>query len=62
VRDVPYLLARRLFKLRHTNIDRVERRKDLEATMADGAVLLADHYVPDGDTSAPLVLIRSPYG
>ncbi len=30
--------------------------------MSDGVTLLADHYVPDGDTNAPLVLMRSPYG
>ena len=30
--------------------------------MADGVELLADHYIPDGDSTAPLVLIRSPYG
>ncbi|MFZ9628070.1 MAG: CocE/NonD family hydrolase [Ilumatobacteraceae bacterium] len=62
MRDVPYELARRVFKLRPTAIERVERHKDLLATMSDGAVLLADHYVPDGDITAPLVLVRSPYG
>ena len=30
--------------------------------MSDGVVLLADHYIPDGDIDAPLVLMRSPYG
>ncbi len=30
--------------------------------MSDGVALLADHYIPDGDTTAPLVLMRSPYG
>jgi putative CocE/NonD family hydrolase len=30
--------------------------------MSDGVTLLADHYIPDGDTKAPLVLMRGPYG
>jgi predicted acyl esterase len=38
---------------------RVER--DLPVPMPDGAVLLADRYVPPG-SKPPLVLVRSPYG
>lgn len=37
---------------------RVER--DLEAKMADGAVLLADRWF--GDPAAPVILLRTPYG
>ena len=39
---------------------RVER--DLRVPMADGVVLLADRYVPEGLDRAPLVLARGPYG
>ena len=35
---------------------------DLRVTMNDGAVLLADRYVPRGAPPSPTVLIRSPYG
>jgi len=36
--------------------------RDLGVPMPDGAVLLADRYLPSGDGAAPVVLIRSPYG
>ncbi len=62
MRDLRYELVRRLFKLRPPRAARVEWRKDLRAPMSDGVVLLADHYIPDGDIDAPLVLMRSPYG
>ena len=62
MRDLRYELVRRVFKLRRPRAGRVECRKDLSAPMSDGVVLLADHYIPDGDTTAPLVLMRSPYG
>src|SRR5215475_817243 len=42
-----------------TRAVRVDR--DLRVPMPDGAVLLADRYVPSGDRP-PLVLIRCPYG
>jgi uncharacterized protein len=42
-----------------TRVVRVER--DLRIPMPDGAVLLADRYLPAGGRP-PLVLIRSPYG
>ena len=60
--DLPYQIVRRVFKLGRPSVDRVERRKDLRAPLSDGVELLADHYIPDGDSTAPLVLIRSPYG
>jgi uncharacterized protein len=62
MRDLRYELVRRMFKLRPPRAARVEWSKDLRAPMSDGVVLLADHYVPDGDITAPLVLMRSPYG
>ena len=62
MRDLRYELVRRLFKLRPPRAARVEWRKDLRPPMSDGVVLLADHYIPDGDIDAPLVLMRSPYG
>jgi putative CocE/NonD family hydrolase len=62
VRDLRYGLTRTVFKLRPPRASKVERRKDVIARMSDGVTLLADHYVPDGDTNAPLVLMRSPYG
>jgi uncharacterized protein len=36
--------------------------RDLEIPAGDGVVLLADRYYPVGQDSAPLVLIRTPYG
>ena len=39
---------------------RVER--DLEVVMPDGAVLLADRWLPLTRADAPIVLMRSPYG
>ncbi len=36
--------------------------RDLEVTMPDGAVLLADRYSPRPDVPSPTVLVRSPYG
>ena len=62
MRDLRYEFVRRVFKLRPPRAARVEYRKNLSAPMSDGVSLLADHYVPDGDTTAPLVLMRSPYG
>ena len=62
MRDLRDALGRKLFKLRPRRAVRVECHKDLPARMSDGVTLLADHYVPDGDTAAPLVLMRSPYG
>ena len=37
--------------------------RDLETKMPDGAVLLSDHwFAPDTVASAPIILLRSPYG
>ncbi|MGW5744868.1 CocE/NonD family hydrolase [Amycolatopsis sp. NPDC003861] len=36
--------------------------RDLAVPMPDGVTLLADRYAPAGTTSAPVVLIRTPYG
>ncbi|MFD9965389.1 CocE/NonD family hydrolase [Amycolatopsis sp. NPDC058986] len=36
--------------------------KELPIPMPDGVRLLADRYAPAGTTSAPVVLIRTPYG
>ncbi|WP_318307502.1 CocE/NonD family hydrolase [Amycolatopsis solani] len=36
--------------------------RDLAAPMPDGVTLLADRWAPAGTTSAPVVLIRTPYG
>jgi uncharacterized protein len=37
-------------------------QRDLPVPMPDGAVLLADRYLPRGQDRPPLVLVRSPYG
>lgn len=37
-------------------------QRDLEVTMPDGVVLLADRYSPEPDVPSPTVLVRSPYG
>ena len=62
MRDPVYSLARAAFRLPPSRVRTVARRNDLDVPMSDGTVLLADHWVPDGDTAAPLVLVRSPYG
>lgn len=41
---------------------RVEVDADLEVPMRDGVVLRTDRYVLRGEESAPVVLMRSPYG
>jgi uncharacterized protein len=55
------LLARMagLPRARHV---RVAVARDLRAPMRDGVALLADHHYPTGDTRAPIILIRTPYG
>lgn len=40
----------------------VTNHRDIAVPMRDGVVLRADRYVPDGDETAPVVLIRSSYG
>jgi predicted acyl esterase len=40
----------------------VDVERDLCVPMPDGAVLLADRYVPRGADRPPLLLVRSPYG
>ena len=42
--------------------NKVTVERDLKVPMADGAVLLADHYAPVGTERKPTVLVRSPYG
>jgi putative CocE/NonD family hydrolase len=53
--------------LRHLDLanpphKRVVQERDLSATMSDGTVLRADRWRPAGETAAPLVLVRTPYG
>jgi putative CocE/NonD family hydrolase len=36
--------------------------RDLKVPMPDGVVLLADHYIPRGGESLPIILVRCPYG
>jgi putative CocE/NonD family hydrolase len=57
------VIARRLGLPRAMTSDVVCER-DLRITMADGAVLLADRYVPRAtrEQPQPTVLVRSPYG
>jgi len=42
--------------------NRVTIDAGLTVPMRDGTVLLADHYIPAGDTTAATVLVRCPYG
>jgi putative CocE/NonD family hydrolase len=42
--------------------NRVDVERDLAVPMADGAVLLADRWVPRGVPDPPTLLVRSPYG
>jgi putative CocE/NonD family hydrolase len=60
--DVVFALARAALHLPASKVSGVARRDDLPVPMADGTILFADHWVPDGDTRSPLLLVRSPYG
>jgi len=51
----------RAFGLPPASARSVGVERDLKVPMSDGAVLLADRYVPPGE-KPPLVLVRSPYG
>jgi len=42
--------------------NRVTVARDLRTPMADGTVLLADHYIPVTGAPAATVLVRTPYG
>jgi len=42
--------------------NRVAVERDLQVSMSDGTVLLADHYLPVSVASAATVLVRCPYG
>ena len=42
--------------------NQVAVERDLKVPMADGTILLADHYIPVPVASAPTVLVRCPYG
>ena len=63
-RGLPFWLRQ---VLRHLDLanpphKRVVQERDLSATMSDGTVLRADRWHPAGETAAPLVLVRTPYG
>jgi putative CocE/NonD family hydrolase len=60
--DAIYTLARAALRLPKPKVGGVARRKDLTVPMTDGTVLLADHWIPAGNTKAPLLLVRTPYG
>jgi len=60
--DLTYALARAALRLPAWKIRDVARHADLSVPMSDGTILLADHWIPEGDTRAPLLLVRSPYG
>ena len=49
-------------RLPRAHTHRVEVERDLEVTMPDGVVLLADRYAPPDSTGLPIVLLRVPYG
>ncbi len=53
-----------LARLPPASSDAVTVERDLRATMADGVILLADRWLPNGvrGGGAPVVLLRTPYG
>jgi hypothetical protein len=55
-------LFSRLLKLPPADTYDLVVERDLPVPMRDGTVLLADHYVARGGSSAPVILVRSPYG
>jgi uncharacterized protein len=42
--------------------NRVAVERDVQVPMSDGAILLADHYIPVSVAAAATVLVRCPYG
>ncbi|MGE5222348.1 MAG: CocE/NonD family hydrolase [Omnitrophica WOR_2 bacterium] len=50
------------FKLPPAETYDIEVERNIQIPMADGAILLADHYSPRRKRKLPTVLIRSPYG
>jgi putative CocE/NonD family hydrolase len=52
----------KIFKLPPADTYNIIVERGLEVPMADGVVLLADHYYPRGSVKLPTVLIRCPYG
>ena len=55
-------LVDRVLGLPAPTAQHISIREDVAVPMRDGVVLRADHYVPNGDEHAPVVLVRSPYG
>jgi len=59
-------LASRLFallaKLPPAETHAIAVEKDIKIPMADGVVLMADHYYPRSGGKRPTILVRSPYG
>ncbi|MBX3194140.1 MAG: hypothetical protein KF727_03450 [Microbacteriaceae bacterium] len=53
-----YSIVKQVMKLPQT-VGNVVLTKDLRTTMADGTALPSDHLTPDGDTDAPLILVRT---
>ncbi len=51
----------KVMKLPAAESHAIKVERDLKIPMSDGAVLLADRYIPAGG-GGPLVLFRSPYG
>ncbi len=51
-----------LKRLGITQTHRVSIRRNLKVAAPDGAALLTDLYLGNADVSAPVVLVRSPYG
>jgi putative CocE/NonD family hydrolase len=55
-------LVGRLAKLPPAKTHAVTIERDLKVPMADGVILLADHYAPRGSERLPTILVRCPYG
>lgn len=55
-------LFSRLLRLPPADTYDVVVARDLQVPMRDGTVLFADHYAARGRSSAPTILVRSPYG
>src|SRR5579872_6654551 len=55
-------LISRLMHLPPAHTHDIAITRDIQISMPDGVVLLADHYAPRGASKLPTLLIRSPYG
>lgn len=55
-------LVNALLRLPPAETHAIVVKRDIQVTMPDGVVLLADHYAPRDGPKRPTILVRTPYG